>query len=116
MEPDHRSHVAWKRAVTTVSVVTNLFGMVAFHRWSASCCWIEPELKDVPGASGGAAFVWAFGPLPILIAFMLADLIWGSIEEIKAKSGQRLKSIAAPLLVLALWASAFVFDGLHHGS
>lgn len=116
MDPNRLARVAWKRAMATGCVVINLFGMAAFLKWSASCCWIEPELKDVPGASGGAAFVWAFGPLLILVAFVLVDLIWGAIVEIKAQPGQRLKSIGAPLLMLVFWGSAFIFDGLHHGS
>ena len=96
--------------------VANLLGMLVFLRWSASCCWIEPELKDVPGASGGAAFVWALGPLPILVAFVLADLGWGIVAEIKAPPERRLYSLAAPVLVLIGWAAVFVFDGVHHGS
>jgi hypothetical protein len=97
-------------------VFANLTGMAIFLRWSASCCWIEPELKDVPGASGGAAFVWALGPLPILVAFMLADFGWAAVVEIRSSPGRRLKPLAIPLLVIVGWAVAFVFDGLHHGA
>jgi hypothetical protein len=97
-------------------VFANLLGMALFLRWSVSCCWIEPQLRDVPGASGGAAFVWAFGPLKILIAFVLADFVWTAVVEIRSSRGRRLKNLVVPLLVLFGWAATFVFDELHHGA
>jgi hypothetical protein len=105
-----------RQAFTAGWCVANLLGALVFLAWSASCCWIEPELKDVPGASGGAAFVWALGPLPIFAAFVLADLAWAIRVESKAASGRRLSALAVPLLVLIGWASVFVIDGVHHGS
>lgn len=50
-----------------------LNGMVAIiFLWLTSSQWIEPELKDVPGASGGGPFVftlfvlWVVGPISLL--------------------------------------------------
>ncbi len=115
MKPISSSRAVWQRTITAGWVIANLLGVTFFLRWSASCCWIEPELKDVPGASGGTAFAWAFGPLLVLVAFVLADFTWGTIVEIRSPRGRRLKRLAVPLLILAGWAAAFVFDGLHHG-
>jgi hypothetical protein len=89
--------------------------MVVFLRVSASCCWIEPQLKDEPGASGGAAFVWALGALPILASFVLADLGWALVAEIRRPAKQRLQALAAPILLLIGWAAIFTFDYVHHG-
>jgi hypothetical protein len=96
--------------------VANLVGMLVFLKWSASCCWIEPELKDVPGASGGAAFVWALGPLPVLAAFVVADLVWAVVLEIKTPPQRRWYALAAPAMVLVGWLTVFIFDGVHHGN
>jgi hypothetical protein len=107
---------AWKVTFTAGWVVANLIGMFVFLEWSAACCWIEPELKDMPGASGGAAFVWGFGPFLIFAAFMLANLGWAAMPDIIKWRERRWRSYIAPLLMLSLWGAAFVFDGLHHGS
>ena len=65
--------------------IANLAGLLVFLGWSSSCCWIEPELADVPGASGGEAFVWAAGPLPMLAGFVLADLAWAMVVSSNRK-------------------------------
>ena len=106
----------FKQTFTAGWGVANLLGALVFLRWSASCCWIEPELKDVHGASGGAAFAWALGPLPILAAFVLTDLGWAIFVGINAPLERRFYALAVPILVLVGWASVFVFDGVHHGS
>ncbi len=97
-------------------LAANVIGMGIFLRWSKSCCWIEPELKDVPGASGGAAIIWALGPLPVLLAFVLANFAWGIIVENRSPPERRWKSIVVPMVILSGWVASFAFDGLHHGS
>jgi hypothetical protein len=116
MKPASPSLWTFSRTFSTGWGLANVVGMIVFLKWSASCCWIEPELKDVPGASGGEAFVWALGPLPILAVFVLSDLVWGMVAEVKAPPDRRLRVLAAPLLMLVGWVAVFVFDGLHHGS
>ena len=106
----------WKLAVTAGRVVANLIGILVFLEWSAACCWIEPELKDVPGASGGAAFVWGFGPFLVFTAFVLANLGWAAVPEIISRRERHWRYLVTPFLMLAAWGAAFVFDGLHHGS
>lgn len=53
----------------------NVLGCIAFV-WVASFYWIEPNLADVPGASGGAFFLWGEGAVPILLGFVVLDLLW----------------------------------------
>ena len=96
--------------------MANLAGMLVFLAWSASCCWIEPELKDVPVATGGVAFVWAFGPLPVLAAFVLADLVWAAVAGSKGLRERRWTFLVTPFLMLVSWAAVFIFDGWHHGN
>jgi hypothetical protein len=57
-----------------------------------------------------------FGPFLIFAAFVLANLGWVTVAEMRSTRERRLNSLVAPLLALVGWAAAFVFDGLHHGS
>ncbi len=72
--------------------------------------WIEPELANVPGASGGAAFVWGISALPIFLLFIVANFIAG-FRALRRRHG----AIFAALTLIA-WFAAFYFDGIHHGS
>src|SRR5689334_8758338 len=77
----------------------------------ASISWTEPEVRDIPGASGGAPFVWALTAVPIFLLAVLVNVgvpMWawhrGSLRTIgKLAWG-----------ALALWAGVLVFDNLHH--
>ena len=102
------------RLILTGWGAANLVGMLVFLRWSASCCWIEPELKDVPVASGGAAFVWGFGPFLIFTAFVIANFAWVTVVEMRGPRDRSWSALAAPFLVLLGWSAAFIFDGVHH--
>lgn len=104
----------WKLTFIAGWVVSNFVGIVVFLEWSAACCWIEPELRDVPVANGGVAFVWGFGPFLVFVAFVLANLGWAAVPEIINRRERHWRDLAAPLLILALWGAVFVFDGLHH--
>jgi hypothetical protein len=50
-------------------LAANAVGVIAFLL-SASQFWIEPELKDEPGANGGAAFAGFSGQRPFLPSFL----------------------------------------------
>jgi hypothetical protein len=70
----------WKRFSIHVSrdkwwIVANLFG-ATIYTLLASLTWIEPELRGEEVARAGAAIVWASSALPVLIAFVVADLVW----------------------------------------
>jgi hypothetical protein len=100
--------------VQLIWIAANAVGMGIFLAM-ASSTWIEPELKDVPGASGGAPVVWALTALPVFAAFMLANLIWtgfGLAELVRLK---RWMTCALALGTVVLWIGAFVFDAAHHG-
>ena len=97
-------------------IVANLAGLAVFLTWAASCCWIEPEIRAIPGASAGDAFVWWFGPFRLLAAYALANLGWSAIMAARAILTHRLRPLVAPACVLAAWAAAFVVDNLHHGA
>jgi hypothetical protein len=49
----------------------------------ASRTWLEPELRGISGANGGAGVVWALTALPVLFGTFLLDLIWFASRQIR---------------------------------
>jgi hypothetical protein len=77
--------------------------------------WIEPELANVPGASGGAFIVWGTTAFPLFVLFIAANLVLGfkALRELVFDKRRRGTIIVA--LTLVAWIAAFYFDGIHHG-
>jgi hypothetical protein len=71
--------------------------------------WIEPQLANVPGTSGGAAFVWGVSALPVFLLFIVANLVAGFIAL------RRRHGAIFVALTLVAWIAAVYFDGIHHG-
>jgi hypothetical protein len=85
-------------------LAANFLGAAAYL-WLSSRTWREPELRaeKIPNSAGDAA-VWSMTALPLLIAFLLANLVW----LLRRKEQSRL-----PLLVAALlWVGVFGVDRL----
>jgi len=92
----------------------NLIAIVAFML-VASNEWIEPELADVPGASGGAGIVWVLVVFPIFLGCGLLDLMWVILVCFVCKWKEMWRLGLAFLPILAVWLGALYVDGLHHG-
>jgi hypothetical protein len=84
-------------------------GGIALFFTLAVKTWIEPELANGPGASGGAAFVWGLSALPVFLLFIVANLVAGFMA---LRRGHGAIFVALTLLA---WIAAFYFDGIHHG-
>ena len=76
--------------------------------------WIEPELANEPGASGGAAIVWAGSALPVFLLFIIANSVLGIVAARQFASGRRQGAIVVAI-TLSAWIASFYFDGIHHG-
>jgi hypothetical protein len=94
----------------------NLVGVVIFLSWSASCCWVELELQDVPGASGGSPIVWVLGPFILCVVCILADFVWAVIALINGFRKRQWLPLISPFVMLGVWTAAFILDGVHHAS
>ncbi len=93
--------------------LANGLGVIAFLAL-ASISWIEPELRGEAVATAGVAMVWGLTALPVLVAFMLADLVWLGLSISRSASWSDLRTMLPWCITLAVWVLAFVFDGLHH--
>ena len=93
----------------------NLIGVAAFLH-VASQTWIEPELANERGASGGEAIVWGMSALPILLLFFLAHFAMGFLaHNQRERSGSWRGEIFVGVTFLC-WAAAIYFDNAHHGA
>ena len=83
--------------------INGLIGLLFL--WLSSHEWIEPELKDFPGASGGGPIVftllvfWLLGPLMILNLVWLGIMIWG---------GKRMRDWVTSILLVGLMSVAWL--------
>jgi hypothetical protein len=96
-------------------VLLNVVGIVAFLV-SASDTWIEPELADVAGASGGSGIVGGLTALPIFLGFGLLDLLWVLFVCLVCPRKEIWRIGWAFLSLAVTWAVALYFDNSRHGS
>lgn len=78
----------------------------ALYLWLASWTWIEPQLRGENPARSGDAFRWAITALPVLLAFAVANFVWGWRRHGAERTNY------AELLIVALWALAVCADRL----
>ena len=96
-------------------LIANIMGVAVFLAL-ASRSWIEPKLKDVPGANGGAFIFWGLTALPVFAAFMLANLLWAGLGVAEGLRCRQWIGCMLALVAIGVWVAAFIFDGLHHGT
>jgi hypothetical protein len=77
----------------------------ATYLWLSARTWREPELRaeNIP-SSAGDAVVWSMTAFPILIGFVLADVVW----LVRRKERSRISS----LVVALLWMVVLSVDRL----
>ena len=95
-------------------VLANLIGMALFL-YLAVQTWIEPELANEPGASGGEFIVWAISALPVFLIFMLAHLGVGvAADRDRSRNGSWRGDIFVGVTFVG-WVAIFLYDNAHHG-
>ena len=80
----------------------------------ASVAWTEPEVRDIPGASGGGAVIWVLTAVPLFLLTTVANLIvvaWAWRR--RSTSGQWPAARLAWVIPL-VWIGAVVVDLAHH--
>ena len=94
--------------------MANLLGMALFL-YLAVQTWIEPELANEPGASGGEFIVWGISALPIFLLFMIAHLATGFVTNIQRRRTGSWRGEIFVGLTLVCWIVVFIYDNAHHG-
>ena len=95
-------------------MVINAIGIICYL-WLASVCWMEPELANVPGASGGAPIVWGLTALPVLGLFCILDIFWFLFACGIFLTKKRWILAPSFWLVPLCWAVAVFIDFSQHG-
>ncbi len=90
--------------------------LAAAFLWFTSSLWIEPDLRDIPGASGGGpiifmlALLWLLAPLSPLILLGLGLAVRSGLRD--ARWGR----LGAVCLTIAAWIGAIWFSASLQGS
>jgi len=97
----------------------NLVGVIVYLEF-ATQGWVEPEVADIPGASGGGAIMWGLTAMPTLLAFIAIDVLWLIFEIVVYLTRKTWRLglvflIIPALVVPAMWAIAVHIDYSHHG-
>ena len=103
------------RGLPGLWLAMNAIGIVVFLAL-ASRAWIEPELADVPGASGGDAFVWAGLVFPVLGFVALAHIAFAAVALRRLVKAKQWGEPAVLILSSIAWFVALLFDIAHHGT
>ena len=105
-----------KLSLTGWLILVNAVGAAVYLIVASRLWWIEPAVADIPGASGGAAFIW----FPVSIYFFVTFLAVNCAALLRhffvlfKKRGQKLSlyALSAP----AIWMLAVWVDFQHHGA
>ena len=82
----------------------------------ASFSWIEPELADYPGASGGAALVWFMTAVPVLLVSGIGNfgvLAWSALHRRRVG---KWPFGGGGWLIPVLWLAVLLLDNSRHGA
>lgn len=100
---------------TAVLVTANIVA-VGVYLIAASFGWVEREVEDISGASGGGAVVWFLHAGPVLLLSFFANFGYAVRSLIHwLRSGKQYFFWGAWLVVPAPWVLAVVYDFSRHG-
>jgi len=90
-------------------IAANIVGAGTFL-WLAARTWIEPELRHDDVARGGDGVLWTVTALPVLIAFLVLDLVWLTLVVVRLAKTQAWPSASPLAATTLLWLSAIFVD------
>jgi uncharacterized membrane protein YozB (DUF420 family) len=91
-------------------IVLNLIGMATYLRLGSDL-WTIPGNEGLPGGPGDA-FYWFFLMLPMLLAYLVFNLISLSAIIERVRQTGRLHSLYVWLAIAILWVVTFLYDKL----
>ena len=103
-----------KQSLTGILVLSNAAIAVAYVAVASKAWWIDPALADIPGARGGAPFVWfwasgyALGIVALLNLGFLTMHLYAYFKKRERRLG------VAALMIPLIWGATVYVDFLHH--
>jgi hypothetical protein len=111
------ARVAYQRWISSrkfhIAFGINWMGAVIYLA-VASQFWADPDLKEVPGASGSDPILWALEALPTLGLCLLGNIIWAIVELARQVLRRRLMLNPAFVLIPVIWLAAICIDFANH--
>lgn len=98
-----------KLSLTGWLILVNAMGATMYLVVASRLWWIEPEVADIPGASGGAAFIW----FPVSVCFCVAFLAV-NIGAFFVLFRKREKLSLYALSASVIWLLTVLIDFMHH--
>jgi hypothetical protein len=91
-------------------ILLNLIGMATYLSLGSDL-WILPGDEGLPGGPGDA-FYWFFLMLPVLVAYLVVNMISLSAIIERVRQTKRLISLYIWLAIAILWIVTFRYDNL----
>ena len=91
----------------------NICGALAYL-YCASEVWADPQLANIPGAGAGDPIIWGLSALPILLLFLMMNvlfLLWVLFSSVRRRK-LRLSFVYAATPVA--WVGILYIDYSHH--
>lgn len=83
---------------------------------AASMSWVEPQLADFPGASGGSAFIWFLSAVPIFVIATLSNLgvlMWSFVVRLSRGTWP---VMWVSWFIVLIWIATLLLDYSRHGA
>jgi len=91
-------------------ILLNLIGMATYLRLGSDL-WTLPGDEGLPGGPGDALY-WFFLMLPLLLAYLVFNIISLSAIIERVRQAKRLTSLYIWLAIAILWIVTFRYDNL----
>jgi hypothetical protein len=101
----YRFALVWLAANAAVAVAYLLI---------AAMSWTEPEVRDVPGASGGAPIIWGLTAVPLFLLATSGNLAVCAWAWRRHSMNGRWPAAPLAWLIPLVWVCAVVVDFAHH--
>lgn len=103
---------AWTRPKAWLLV--NCVGAGLFLVVAARTAWVEPELRDTPGAAGVGGLLWMLGAFPIAAVFLLLNVVAAGYALVRL-TVRRPPLPMSTWLSIPIWLMVLALDYQHRG-
>ena len=108
------NHTTVKPRLSLIAIAINVIAIAVYLSIARQSWWLVPELQQIPGASGGGAFIWF---LTTCYTILIVGGLNLSIISLHLYSKYKKWSVRldwSVILIIPLWILAIYVDYSHH--